>query len=70
MMAVNFDSLRSTTALTPPRILLHGVAGIGKTTFAAGADEPVFLCTEDGLGTTPDGHAESSPGQESSADRH
>jgi hypothetical protein len=50
-MAIALDSLRSTTALTPPRILMHGVAGIGKTTFAAGADEPAFICTEDGLGT-------------------
>ena len=26
-------------------------AGVGKTTFAAGAPDPVFLLTEDGLGT-------------------
>jgi hypothetical protein len=35
----------------PPRIVVHGPPGIGKTTFAARADEPVFICTEDGMGT-------------------
>jgi hypothetical protein len=50
-MAIPLDSLCSTTALTPPRTLMHGVAGIGKTTFAAAAPNRVFLQTEDGLGT-------------------
>ncbi|MDP2355127.1 MAG: ATP-binding protein [Beijerinckiaceae bacterium] len=50
-MAISLASLRTTTALRPPRILVHGVAGIGKTTFAASADEPVVVMTEDGLGT-------------------
>ena len=49
-MAISLASLRATTALRPPRILVHGVAGIGKTTFAAGADDPVVVMTEDGLG--------------------
>ena len=55
-MATPLDSLRYTTALTPPRILLHGVAGIGKTTFAAAAQKSVFVCTEDGLGTLEAAH--------------
>lgn len=50
-MAISLASLRTTTSLTPPRILMHGVAGVGKTTFAAGADDPVMIMTEDGLGT-------------------
>ena len=49
-MAISLASLRSNTALTPPRILMHGVAGVGKSTFAAEADRPVFIMTEDGLG--------------------
>ena len=49
-MAISLASLRTTTALTPPRILIHGVAGVGKSTFAADADRPVFIRTEDGLG--------------------
>ena len=50
-MAISLKSLRHSTALTPPRILVHGVAGIGKTTFAAGAPDPALIITEDGLGT-------------------
>lgn len=34
----------------PPRILLYGPQGIGKSTFGASADSPVFIQTEDGLG--------------------
>jgi hypothetical protein len=33
----------------PFRLLLHGVEGIGKSTFAAKAPDPVFIQTEDGL---------------------
>ncbi|MGH6919726.1 MAG: ATP-binding protein [Geminicoccaceae bacterium] len=50
-MAISLASLNRTTALKPPRILVHGVHGVGKTTYAAGAPDPVFLLTEDGLGT-------------------
>lgn len=39
-----------------PRILIHGVAGVGKTTFAAQAKKPVFIQTEDGLGTLGAAH--------------
>lgn len=49
-MAISLASLKRTTALSSPRILVHGVAGVGKTTFAAGSDQPVILPTEDGLG--------------------
>lgn len=34
----------------PPRILLHGVHGIGKSSYAATCPNPIFLPTEDGLG--------------------
>lgn len=33
-----------------PRILLYGMEGIGKSTFAANFPDPVFVQTEDGLG--------------------
>lgn len=36
--------------IKPPKIIIYGGAGIGKTTFAAKAPNPIFLCTEDGLG--------------------
>jgi len=31
--------------------MLYGVEGIGKTTFASQAPNPIFICTEDGLGS-------------------
>ena len=34
----------------PPRLLVYGQEGTGKSTFAAGARSPVFVQTEDGLG--------------------
>ena len=34
--------------LAPPRLLIHGVAGVGKTTFGAGCEKPIFIQTEDG----------------------
>jgi hypothetical protein len=49
-MAISLASLRQATSLTPPRMLIHGVAGVGKSTFAANADDPVVVATEDGLG--------------------
>jgi len=33
----------------PPRVLLYGTEGIGKSTFGAQAPRPVFIPTEDGL---------------------
>ena len=50
-MAISLASLKSGTMLTPPRILIYGVSGVGKTTLAASAPSPVFLLTEDGVGT-------------------
>ena len=50
-MAISLASLKRSTALMPPRILLHGVAGVGKTTFAAKARGAVLIPIEDGLGT-------------------
>ncbi len=34
----------------PPRLLLYGTEGIGKSTYGASAPAPVFVQTEDGLG--------------------
>ncbi len=36
-------------ASKPPRVLLYGVEGIGKSTFGALAPNPIFIQTEDGL---------------------
>lgn len=32
----------------PRRVLVHGVEKVGKSSFAAGAEKPVFVCPEDG----------------------
>jgi AAA domain len=37
------------TASRPPRVLIYGQEGIGKTTLAARFPSPVFLLTEDGI---------------------
>lgn len=32
----------------PLRVIVHGVEGVGKTSFGAAAPSPIFLCSEDG----------------------
>ncbi len=48
-MAFNLASLQQNRT-KPPRIVIHGEPGVGKTTFGACATAPVFIQTEDGLG--------------------
>ena len=36
-------------AAKPPRILVYGTEGIGKSTFGSQAPKPIFIQTEDGL---------------------
>ena len=43
------DMLEQQDVERPFRMLLYGVAGIGKSTFAAHAPAPIFIQTEDGL---------------------
>ena len=49
-MAINLASL-SKNVIKPPRIIIYGDPGIGKTTFAVCAEKPVVIQTEDGLGS-------------------
>jgi hypothetical protein len=44
------DLVKTGKTNAPPRICLHGIHGIGKSTWAAGAPTPIFIQTEDGLG--------------------
>ncbi len=48
-MSIDLNALARTSAPRPPVVYLYGVGGIGKTTFASFAPDPVFLMTEDGL---------------------
>jgi len=48
-MAIELKSLRKSSIMRPPRIVLHGTHGVGKSTFASAAGNPVFIQTEEGL---------------------
>ena len=43
------DKIHRGVRATPPRILIYGTEGIGKSTTGAQAPKPIFLQTEDGL---------------------
>lgn len=49
-MAFNLSSIKKSTGIKAPRVMIYGPHGLGKTTFGAGAPNPIFICTEDGLG--------------------
>jgi hypothetical protein len=50
-MAFDLKSIQRNEALAAPRVMIYGVEGIGKSTFAAGSPDPIFILTEDGLGS-------------------
>ena len=47
-MAISLASLQRVSAHLPPRLLIYGQPGIGKTSLAAEFPSPVFLQVEDG----------------------
>lgn len=47
---MSLSAIRKKTKLKSPKIILYGGAGLGKTTFGASMNKPIFLLTEDGLG--------------------
>jgi hypothetical protein len=49
-MSFNLSSIKKSTGIKAPRVMLYGPHGLGKTTFGAGAPDPIFILTEDGLG--------------------
>ena len=44
------DNIQTGRENKPPRIMVYGQEGVGKSTFGASAPDPVFIQTEDGLG--------------------
>lgn len=55
-MAVSLKSLVRKANHKPPRITVFGVPGVGKSSFAASAPKPIFILTEDGLGSLETDH--------------
>jgi hypothetical protein len=45
---ISISNIYTTTAISPPRIIIHGREGSGKTTLAAQFPGPIFLQVEDG----------------------
>ncbi len=48
-MAISLDTIERGGKPRPPRLLVYGTKGIGKTTFGASAPKPIFISTEDGM---------------------
>lgn len=49
-MAIDLKSIKKTVKTEPPKFLVYGREKIGKTTFAAESDNPIFIFTEEGRG--------------------
>jgi hypothetical protein len=49
-MAISLQSIKRNTVAKAPIVLVHSGPGVGKTTFAACAPNPIFILTEEGLG--------------------
>ena len=47
-MSINLQSITRGQSVRAPRILLYSSHGVGKSTFGASADAPIFIQTEDG----------------------
>ena len=49
-MALSRSNLVRAKSDKPPRIVIYGVPGIGKTSLAAEFPDPIFVQTEEGTG--------------------
>ena len=47
---MSLSNIRKKAKQKPPRIVLYGGAGVGKTFFAASTNKPIFILCEDGMG--------------------
>ena len=48
---MSLADIRTKSKQKPPRLVVYGGAGIGKTTFGSTMPKPIFILTEDGMGT-------------------
>lgn len=55
-MAFDLKAISTNSAMKAPRVIVYGVEGVGKTTFAANATNPIVIQTEDGLGSLDVAH--------------
>lgn len=46
---MNLSLIQSGRKFAPRRVLLYGTHGVGKSSFGARAERPIFIPTEDGL---------------------
>lgn len=53
-MAVDLAYLKRKRVIEPPRILIYGPEGVGKTSYGAYAPNPIFLPVEEGLTGMPE----------------
>lgn len=49
--AFTLDAITADVAIKPPKVIIYGAHGVGKTTFAASFPNPILLMTEDGVGS-------------------
>jgi len=63
-MAISISTLQRRETPKPPIIVFYGVRGVGKTTTASGAPDPIMMLIEDGLGELGVPHWEISSFQE------
>jgi len=47
---INLQSIQQPEGIAPPRILIYGPEGIGKTSWAVSAPKPIVIFTEEGRG--------------------
>ncbi len=50
-MAFDLSQIRRTSGISPPRFVIYGENGLGKSTFATQTPSPIFIMTEDGAGS-------------------
>jgi len=50
-MPISLSDIVTEHKRLPPRIVIYGPHGVGKTTFACSSSRPIVIRTEDGLGT-------------------